>query len=330
VRNETGCSRAEKSARPLQNVKKSHETNSTVTMQGLVSPLPAPPATASPETVRPRRLSDAFLYAVLAALVVAAWQFSRLEYFTSGDDIGYWIGVAGATMMLLLFSYPLRKYLRFTHRWGKVKWWFVAHMTLGIGGPLLILVHSTFRLRSINATVALVSMLIVAISGVAGRFLYLRIHRDLQGKRSDLAELQQRAGFAEGQIRSRFRFAPKAAERLLKFEVDALAGGRGWGSTLRRVLILPLRKQWVYRACVRDLSEQLRLIAREQNWSRVQALRRRRQALQLTREYLRCVVHVAQFTAYERLFALWHVLHVPFVYLLVITACFHIFAVHAY
>jgi hypothetical protein len=42
------------------------------------------------------------------------------------------------------------------------------------------------------------------------------------------------------------------------------------------------------------------------------------------------VVRVAQFTAYERLFALWHVLHVPFVYLLVLTACFHVFAVHAY
>jgi hypothetical protein len=301
-----------------------------VTRQGLVSPLQAPSAGAAPEPVRARRLSDAFLYAVLAALLVAAWQFSRLDYFTSGDDVGYWIGVAGATMMLLLFSYPLRKYLRFTHRWGKIKWWFIVHMTLGIGGPLLILVHSTFRLRSVNATVALFSMLIVAASGVAGRFLYLRIHRDLQGKRSDLAELQRRAGFAEGQIRSRFRFAPKVAERLLEFEVDALAGGQGWGSMLRRVVFLPLRKQWAYRACVRELSEQLRLIAREQNWSRVQALRRRRQALQLTRDYLRSVVHVAQFSAYERLFALWHVLHVPFVYLLVITACFHVFAVHAY
>jgi hypothetical protein len=39
---------------------------------------------------------------------------------------------------------------------------------------------------------------------------------------------------------------------------------------------------------------------------------------------------VSQFTAYERLFALWHVLHVPFVYLLVLTALFHVFAVHAY
>ena len=277
-----------------------------------------------------RHVSDLVLYGLLAVLVIAAWRFSRLGYFTSGDDVGYWIGVAGATMMLLLFSYPLRKYVRFTQRWGKIKWWFIVHMTLGIGGPLLILLHSTFRLRSVNATVALVSMLIVAGSGVVGRFLYLRIHRDLQGRRSNLAELQRRAGLAEGEIKSRFRFAPDVAERLLAFEVQVLAGGQGWGRMLGRVMVLPIGRQWIYQACAHELTARLRILAREQNWTRNQALRRRRQALALTRDYLRCVVRVAQFSAYERLFALWHVLHVPFVYLLVITACFHIFAVHAY
>jgi len=277
-----------------------------------------------------RRFGDQYLYALLAVLVVAAWRFTRLGLFTAGDDVGYWIGVAGATMMLVLFLYPLRKYVRFTQRWGKIKWWFIGHMVLGVGGPVLILVHSTFQLRSINATVALFSMLIVAASGVVGRFLYLRIHRDLAGERSNLADLQRRAGLAEGEVKSRFRFAPIVAERLLAFEQKAFASEAGWRTVLGRVVVLPLRKQWVYRECRQELTDRLRLIAREQNWSRNQALRRRRQALALTREYLLSVVRVAQFSAYERLFALWHVLHVPFVYLLVVTACFHVFAVHAY
>ena len=42
------------------------------------------------------------------------------------------------------------------------------------------------------------------------------------------------------------------------------------------------------------------------------------------------MVRVAQFSTYERVFALWHLLHLPFVYLLLITALFHVFAVHAY
>ena len=35
----------------------------------------------------------------------------------------------------------------------------------------------------------------------------------------------------------------------------------------------------------------------------------------LVRRYLANVVRVAQFSAYERLFALWHVVHVPFIYI---------------
>ena len=42
------------------------------------------------------------------------------------------------------------------------------------------------------------------------------------------------------------------------------------------------------------------------------------------------MVRVAQYTAYERVFALWHMAHLPFVYLLVISAIVHVIAVHAY
>ena len=306
----------------------------TTLTNSLTAPADREAAKLRPQAALPlapkRGTSDLALYALLAVLVFAVWQVSQLGYFKSGDDVGYWIGVTGGTMMLLLFSYPLRKYVRFTHSWGKVKWWFIVHMVLGIGGPLLILLHSTFHLGSMNATVALFSMLIVSGSGIAGRFLYLRIHLGLQGERSNLEDLQKRAGLADGEMRTRFRFAPDVAERLLKFETAALAGGRSWGATLRRVVLLPIRQRLAYRACVHDLRMRLRLVARERAWSRSQLRRRQAQATSLTRFYLVSVVRVAQFTAYERLFSLWHVLHVPFVYLLILTAGFHVYAVHAY
>ena len=291
---------------------------------------PAEARAAPPPPSRRRRYSDLALYAILMLLVAGVWQVSKLGYFKSGDDVGYWIGVTGGVMMLLLFSYPLRKYVRFTHRWGKVKWWFVVHMVLGIGGPLLILLHSTFHLGSLNASVALFSMLIVSGSGVVGRFLYLRVHRGLQGERTNLAELQRRLGLADTEVKSRFRFAPKVAEQLLAFEALALAGNSGWSTSFRRVFVLPIRQRWVYRTCVSELSDRLRVIATEGRWTRDQFRRRRRLAKSLARDYLFGVVRVAQFTVYERLFALWHVLHVPFVYLLILSAGFHVFAVHAY
>ena len=46
--------------------------------------------------------------------------------------------------------------------------------------------------------------------------------------------------------------------------------------------------------------------------------------------YLTAVARVAQYTAYEKLFSLWHIVHIPFVYLLVFSAIVHVIAVHVY
>ena len=290
----------------------------------------APLTEVVPPPRKSRLFSDVSLYILLALLIVGAWRFSRMGFYRSGDDVGYWLGVAGGVMMLLLFSYPLRKYFRFMQRLGKVKWWFIVHMVLGIGGPLLILLHTTFRLGSVNAAVALFSMLIVAGSGIVGRFLYLRIHRGLHGEKSNLADLQRRVGLAEGEIKSKFRFAPGVAEQLLAFETVAMGGGNGWGFTLTRLFWLPIRERVVLEACSSELRVRLRAIAKERKWTRRQLERRHERARETTRNYLRCVLRVSQFSAYERVFALWHMLHVPFVYLLLVTAVFHVFAVHAY
>ena len=71
-------------------------------------------------------------------------------------------------------------------------------------------------------------------------------------------------------------------------------------------------------------------LAEQGGWDAASHSKRERLARKLVRQYLNAVVRVAQFTAYERLFSLWHVAHIPFVYLLVISAVVHVIAVHAY
>ena len=48
------------------------------------------------------------------------------------------------------------------------------------------------------------------------------------------------------------------------------------------------------------------------------------------RTHLRQVRRVAEFLAYERLFRLWHAVHLPFFFLLVVTVIIHVIAVHWY
>ena len=74
----------------------------------------------------------------------------------------------------------------------------------------------------------------------------------------------------------------------------------------------------------------LRHLAIGLKWSDDEVHQRERRARKLIDRYLDAVVRVAQYTAYQRLFALWHLAHLPFVYLLVISAVVHVIAVHAY
>jgi hypothetical protein len=288
-----------------------------------VSPAAAASAPGEPDRTAVRAsqgLRTLFVCALLAALGLGAWHLGTGGYFEAGDDVGYTLGLVGGVMMLLLFSYPLRKHLPALRGWGRVKWWFVVHMVLGIGGPLLILVHTTFRVGSLNAAVALYSMLIVAGSGVVGRFLYVRVHRGLQGEKLALHELEQQAGLDERAVSSRLAFAPQVLARLQAFRQQALREDLRWRHQLALLFVLPLRRWWAYRQCCRLL----------QGAKPPRSPHQRREERALVQQQLLAVSRVAQFSVYARIFALWHVAHVPFVYLLVLSAVVHVVAVHAY
>ena len=273
---------------------------------------------------------DTFVYLTLAILVWGTWRISQLDLFKSGDDTGYWIGVVGAVMMLLLLTYPLRKYVKFAHNWGSIRIWFWLHIILGVLGPLLILLHSNFNTQSLNAAVALYSMIVVAGSGVAGRFIFQRVNRGLHGEQVDLKTLMRNAGLDKEDARSRLAFAPGVEQRLKEFEQKEQSIEQGWVPNFRAVFGLPILQFMTYRKCAAELDALLPKMAASQKWSAEDLKRRRTRAKKMVDRYLNSVVRVSQFEAYSFLFSLWHVAHVPFVYVLILTALVHVYAVHAY
>lgn len=273
---------------------------------------------------------DLLVYLSIVGASIAIWRINELHLFEAGDDIGYWLGVAGGVMMLVLFSYPIRKHLGFARNWGRVKLWLWLHMLLGVGGPLLIVLHSTFRVGSMNAAVALYSMLAVAISGVVGRYMYARVNRGLYGEKVDLRTLMMKAGFHQEDARSRLAFSPKVEQRLLRFHERQLLAEQNWLTYFRLVFWLPFQQAWVYLQSASDLRRAMRTLAVHHQWSSMELMRRKGHAKKLVWIYLTAVARVAQFTAYEKLFSLWHVVHIPFVYLMVLSAVVHVIAVHVY
>jgi hypothetical protein len=291
----------------------------------------APLHVARTRTARvPRsRRERALLGLVLVAALFAA-SIARGGYFTSGSDIGYWLGVAGGVAMLLLFLYPLRKHWRLAARWGRTRIWFAIHMLLGIAGPLLIVLHSTLHFGSLNATIAFASMTLVAISGIVGRYLYSRIHHGLYGQRASLAEVRADAGLGSAEVHSKLAFAPVVEARLEQFAQRVEAIGRDGLKRPWRFFLLGPAVWLERRRCGRELARVLEKRALAEGWSKIKLARRVRSRRALVAAYLRAVQRLAQFTAFERLFSWWHVLHVPLVYMLVLSAIAHVIAVHMY
>jgi hypothetical protein len=288
---------------------------------------PPPHATRAPQRTRN---DNRGLLTGLGLAIALTFALGRTGYYTPGDNVGYYLGLVGGIMMLILLVYPMRKHFRFMRSWGATKYWFAGHMFFGIGGPLLVLAHSTFHIGSTNALVALTSMLLVAGSGVVGRFIYVRIHHGLYGERTTLKELQMQTGLSAEQVHSNLSFLPLVEQRLRAFEASAMPEFESLAHDALRFVTLGVRRQLVYARCMLALRQALRVRARERGWDQAKYRRRFKAMRVLVRDYLATVQRVSQFSVYEKVFALWHVLHVPLVYLLVFSAIAHVVAVHMY
>jgi hypothetical protein len=275
-------------------------------------------------TDSPTPMARLFTIALVGLTIWLAYKIATKGYYTPRSNFGFYLGVVGSVMMLFMMGYPLRKHVRFMQSWGALKNWFRLHMIMGIVGPTLILFHSTFHLRSMNATIALFSMLGVVISGIIGRFVYTKIHYGLYGRRATLEKV--RADFAgqSSEAKSRLHFAPRVEQWLQSFERDAMQLDRSFTSHLLSPLTIGLSRILLTIRCAFELRRAMKTSRYPEFPGGVS------EATRLTSSYLKECERVAQFSTYERLFSLWHVLHVPLIYILAATAVFHIISVYMY
>lgn len=259
-----------------------------------------------------------------------AWIHRAEHVLTPGVGLGYVLGIAGALMMLVLLLYPLRKRVPAMRHWGPASFWFRWHMLLGVIGPTLIIIHSDFDLHSTNATVAFVSMLTVAGSGVAGRYLYGRVHRGLYGQRLEARTLRDEAIRSRTQLAGELPGASRWMTELTAFESAALSPTPSLGAAVARSAFIGGMIGRSRKLVAARIEEELAAEARVRGWS-PQALRDRlRSELAQLRAYYSAVRRAASLGVYERLFSLWHVLHVPLFVILVLTAIIHVIAVNLY
>lgn len=269
-------------------------------------------------------------FLLLIVLIYAGWHFPTERYITPQRGVGYSLGIIGGSMMLLLFMYSARKRFRWLGFLGPTVHWFRFHMFLGLAGPLCILYHSNFHLGATNSNVALISMLTVAGSGVIGRYIYSRIHHGLYGSKATLGEL--RAGSETlNAVSGSVAFVPELVQRLESAERSLLASGPHLPIlSLARPIAVALRALWIRWSLRRYVSSAMRAAARKSSTFAAERTRLRRTAFAYIDRRIAATRRLADFQAFERLFSIWHALHIPLIVMLLMAGIVHVLVVHLY
>ncbi len=269
-------------------------------------------------------------FAAAAAALIIGWQGRETRRLFADQGLGYFLGIVGCVLLLILLVYPIRKRFRFLHFIGPVKNWFQVHMMMGVLTSITILYHCNFALGSLNSTLALLSMLLVAGSGLIGRFLYAKIHHGLFGRKRSLKELLGSVKLSAKDAGGAAVFVPGLMQAVAKFDKQVLRPP----DSLWDAMALPIRLRFTARKGYREVRELVALQLELQSHNSPIVAEHRARLEKACNNYLKQhfnhVRSVASFVAYERLFALWHKVHLPFFGLLLVTMVVHIFAVHIY
>jgi hypothetical protein len=267
-----------------------------------------------------------FTVAVLLALGIG-WVNRDDNGLTPVSGTGYWLGIAGSVLMLLLLLYPLRKRMRSLRAIGSVTFWFNTHMILGVLGPVLVVWHANFRLGSINCSVALITMLVVAVSGVIGRYLHSKVNVTFYGRKAEAQEVVADADELRGFLGSDAAVADRMVAQLNAYAQLGTASR----TALAGLVLLPFINSRGAIVRMQLIGTARQVIAVEgRRCGRPQKVQRRqlKGATEFVTRHVNAARKAAAFAVYERLFRLWHIFHLPLFILLVIVAIFHVYASH--
>lgn len=200
-------------------------------------------------------------------LLSYSWSYYRLPWesrfdaslhrqLRSSGSIGHLYGNVGIALILGNLLYLVRR--RFVHvPWlGSMRAWMDWHVFSGIVGPAFVLLHSAFTLRTWPAIVSAVSLAIVVVTGLFGRYLYRLVPRYADGRQEGVEELAADVDHALMDLHHLGPGSPQAAE-LVEARVETAVQRVGRSVTGLGAIISTLRALWQ----LRDLRGAARVVA---------------------------------------------------------------------
>lgn len=122
----------------------------------------------------------AFISCILIGAGYGLVVFWTREVPAAGELFGHTLGIIGFILMLLTETlYSIRKRSR-RAALGRMSTWLKFHIYMGLVGPFMVLLHTSWKFNGLAGASTLLTFIIV-VSGFIGRYIFTRIPRTLDG-----------------------------------------------------------------------------------------------------------------------------------------------------
>jgi hypothetical protein len=308
-----------------------------------VTPSPANPPSASPVRTsraveRPapepppqkHRASASLGWSLAAIVLLLAGSALGSSYYLASpgervrDSLHIWLrpsgyigqtaGILALGIFLFLWLYPLRKRFRWLQWTGSMSSWLSVHVSLALTLPVIGAIHAAWKFDGIIG-LGYWSMLVVWMSGIVGRYLYVHIPRGATGleltaeeiaaeRRELLARVAGTCGLPVAQVDTLLRSDPTPLE------------GFGFMKTLIHMVRDDLARRRAARA--------LRRICRNRPAGRRLDSRMLREVVRLANREMALTQQARILESTRRVFRFWHVAHRPFALVALLAVLVHV------
>jgi len=226
--------------------------------------------------------------------------------------LGHGFGIIGTLMMIVgVSTYMIRKRYRKFFNIGYLKHWLEFHIFLCSVGPVLVLYHTAFKFGGI-VSVSFWSMVLVVLSGVVGRFIYLQIPRTIEGQEITVNELNSIKEKLAIKVRS---VMSEDSATLLEFERISSAD-RYKSFRLITAVGFFIRDYFDIRKVMRMLKMRIKLLGIGKS--------EKDELIKAAKSEIIIARRIALLRTSQKLFHWWHIFHLPFAITMFVIMVIHV------
>lgn len=240
-------------------------------------------------------------YSYYITPVVNRFNHPQYDWFKSSGTLGGGLGILGTALIFIgVVLYITAKKYRYLERWVRLKYLLEFHIFLCTVGPIMILFHTTFKFGGI-VSIAFWSMVLVVLSGVIGRYIYLQIPQAVNGRALSLEELNEMRDEAMSRIQEKGDLSKDIIDTITSFDPP-----KGWG----------LKPIFEGQRRIKSIAKALSNSGLNQE-EQSELLKHVRTEITLKRKMNRL-------DTMQSLFRYWHVAHRPFALIMLFVVILHV------